>query len=107
MAPVATAIELSESAGRTVGLDREPSPNATLPFDADGLRLLKLEHYAKLVAELRSAPEHAEAIMGEVGLAQLEQRRRIHQLWMMRFDASPDLRQRFESLVDKLRKERR
>jgi hypothetical protein len=90
-----------------VGLEPSRPHGATLPFDTEKLRLLRLEVYAGLVAALRDDPSRAETILVEHGLEDVEQARRIHSLWMLRFGASPELRARFEALVAQCRDKER
>lgn len=99
---------------------REPDPSGTLPIFPDAQRdgtlpfdlpptlvLLKLDSYVALVAELRSDPGSADAIMTRHGLTGARERERVHGLWRTRLSANPDLRERFEQLVaEKLAKVR-
>ena len=76
-----------------VGLD------ATLPFQKQGLQsFTRLSDYARLVAELRHSDD-ADALLNSRGLVTPKQRRDLHELWQLRFDANPDLRKRLEELV--------
>ncbi|NUP11287.1 MAG: hypothetical protein HOW73_35015 [Polyangiaceae bacterium] len=90
---------IHKQSGDTVvdaGDERDP----TLPFERGALGLTMLDRYAELAARLRAAPERSDAIMRELGLDTVERRRRVHELWELRFRANADLRGRFVRLVE-------
>ncbi|MBK6519452.1 MAG: hypothetical protein IPG04_36315 [Polyangiaceae bacterium] len=98
--PPAHELELPDASGHTLAASE--SPLADLPFDdsAAEIRLLNLDRYAALAAQLRTAPANAEQILTAHGLTTPEQRQRVHALWKLRFEANPALREKFDRLVE-------
>lgn len=48
---------------------------------------------------LRRAPENAAQTFAEFGAPSAETRARVHELWLLRFRARPELREQFEAGV--------
>src|SRR5262249_10572468 len=84
--------------GETVPL---PTPHrAHDPTLAWNTKLLTIEQYAALCAELALRPERREQAYARQGIMSLEEGARVHKMFAIRFDVDADLRARWQTLTD-------